>query len=420
MAKKNSKPVNRISNKERTQIKQEARSRIGTGYVPQETLKRKAKEQASQNQANRKPMEQRTAYGRQQGLTTMAGMQQANRSGDDYINWAQREYGTTMPVNQQRQIRDFFRKRDEEQENYLRNYSRAATTRAENQKQEQLNQRKYRQFMDEIAKSAGAENQKKEQLYQRKFRDYLDSLAKSTAGDQQKQEQLYQRKYNAYQEQEKKRQQLGDMSLASFENYAAEYKRQAAGNPAMQKSDNELFRDWTNLVYNERGKGTWDNGDDPLMMSDDGLRNYQIRLGKQIADIQGTIDEIDRQLEDRAAWYPDNAMQDWNDLHASMEEGEYTGGVSIADILSEYGIDPSAEQIQRKARDYYNNQFKTMRPGDTEEQRALNREILFDSVYGTGSGDGLYEMVTENMTDEERAMFDEKLDYIIEDMQNPY
>ena len=256
------------------------------------------------------------------------------------------------------------------------------------------------------------------------YRDYVRGIeSNANTYMTQKYPQMELQAEKAYKRNEQKqitKEQLSDMSLASFENYAAEYKRRAGNNPAMQKSDKELFRDWANQVYNEREKGTWDNGDDPLMMSDDGLRNYQIRLGKQIADIQGTIDEIDRQREERAAWYPDNAMQDWNDLHASMAEGEYTGGVSIADILSEYGIDPSAEEIQRRARDYYNNQFKTMRPGDTEEQRALNREILFDSVYGTGSGDGLYEMVTENMTDEERAMFDEKLDYIIEDMQNPY
>ncbi|MBP5728887.1 MAG: hypothetical protein J6Y48_17605, partial [Clostridia bacterium] len=90
-------PVDVISEEERKRIKDEARRK-------REELNRQIEEQKRKNREKRASREIRTMNGRQLGLTTSAGMDQATRSAKDYKSWLKRETGQDLTTEQSNQI----------------------------------------------------------------------------------------------------------------------------------------------------------------------------------------------------------------------------------------------------------------------------------------------------------------------------
>ena len=115
---KSKKAVNIISNKERAKIKENARSDTDRVGAMMEGLRRKAHEQAKRDQQERPSWAPGLKYtkGRQQGLTTTSGMEQAYRSANDFIGWEQREYGRKPDLQRQRLIWNYFHPIEEERE----------------------------------------------------------------------------------------------------------------------------------------------------------------------------------------------------------------------------------------------------------------------------------------------------------------
>lgn len=250
-----------------------------------------------------------------------------------------------------------------------------------------------------------------------------------TAEPQGKQEQFDWASYRAYKEanrqpepekaEKAERSALQEEMLANGmtpKGYAEEEQRESTG-PRVSNLD--LFKKWQKQQAAGRRIGQYDDGDDPTLMSDEGLREATIRWGQEVYEADEQIREIEKLKQERSSWYPEGAIESWDNLYSELENGSFTDGENLIDYLG-MSTNASRESVKARAKEFYTDKYQYLRPADDERQQATNREILFDSVFGGNAGSGAYELLTESMPDDEKELLDERLDEILMNMQNPY
>ena len=425
MARRNTKPVNRISNRERNRIKEEARQRPGYGSDQQEQQRRITKPQQNRNTTTNT----RTSNGRQPGLTSNAGMQQANRSGNDYIDWTQREYGNSLSIIEKKQIRDLFRKREEARQ--ARNYNDYMTQRFPREeiraeknfrrKQEQFNNAMHKYY--DTAHGIGGNKRADE------FKENIENGFQPKSGmdklprPQGSNASMTLQKARTLEAQTGQRTPFNTDPSQALSAYAQKQMQNAQRDRYETRDDKLSFSEWIKSLGNDYVKGgrntTPENVTNFYGQLERGIQRGKYKDSK---DFYLQSDEEQRRRAEEAQaratqtreWIDSHLPQTEEEMQALREQAEATNA-KPASWIDANGLDvgysnPSAGRT-------YQETIVHKRPDDYEDGNNSYQydRILYDAIYGDGS----YEQrMDEIQTDEDDDLFQTEIDDLWDRLEN--
>jgi hypothetical protein len=163
-------------------------------------------------------------------------------------------------------------------------------------------------------------------------------------------------------------------------------------------------------------QGAFDNDKDSKWWSDEKLETGRKNVQDQIDVVDSQLDKLKAKQQNKENWYPRTAYSGWSNLYEEMRDGRIRNGRDLLDYTDD------EKNIGNRARDYVDNVFQNQAEiEDSETGRQRARERAFNYVYGySDENSGMYDLVTEGMSEREKAEFDSKLDNIISGMRNPY